>query len=105
MTEFKLTTYLYSFAGVGTRSYSSNVETKKEAHVPAGTPEYEEKEKLTASHNRFIYPEFLPDPDMKFRNPIREKIERQDMLNRRYVSSLDPYNFAYVCTIKIFFNS
>lgn len=36
-------------------------------------------------NTRFVYPEFLPDPDMKHRHPIREKIERQDMLNRRYV--------------------
>ncbi|XP_049952266.1 39S ribosomal protein L19, mitochondrial [Schistocerca serialis cubense] len=32
---------------------------------------------------RLIYPEFLPDPDMKKRNQIREKLERMDMLSRR----------------------
>lgn len=32
---------------------------------------------------RHIYPEFLPDPKMEWRNPIREKIERLDMLDRR----------------------
>lgn len=32
---------------------------------------------------RFIYPEFLPDPQPEFRNHIREKIERMDMINRR----------------------
>lgn len=32
---------------------------------------------------RFRYPEFLPDPKMEFRNPIREKLERRDMLDRR----------------------
>ncbi|XP_018318399.1 39S ribosomal protein L19, mitochondrial-like isoform X2 [Agrilus planipennis] len=30
-----------------------------------------------------IYPEFLPDPKIEFRNPLREIIERMDMLNRR----------------------
>lgn len=35
------------------------------------------------SNYRFIYPEFLPDPDMKHRHLIREKIERYDMLDRR----------------------
>lgn len=47
-------------------------------------------EQLKASipeNNRFVYPDFLPDPNMKYRHPIREKIERQDMLNRRYVMS------------------
>lgn len=34
-------------------------------------------------NSRFVYPEFLPDPNMKYRNPIREKLEREDMLNRR----------------------
>jgi len=32
---------------------------------------------------RYVYPEFLPDPTIKFRNRIREKLERMDMLNRR----------------------
>jgi large subunit ribosomal protein L19 len=32
---------------------------------------------------RYVYPEFLPDPTTKFRNRIREKLERMDMLNRR----------------------
>lgn len=38
-------------------------------------------------NTRFVYPEFLPDPNMKFRHPIKEKIERQDMLNHRYVAA------------------
>lgn len=32
---------------------------------------------------RFIYREFLPDPKIEWRNPIREKLERMDMLKRR----------------------
>lgn len=32
---------------------------------------------------RFIYPEFLPNPDIKRRNYIREKLERLDMMSRR----------------------
>ncbi|XP_005190932.1 large ribosomal subunit protein bL19m [Musca domestica] len=32
---------------------------------------------------RFIYPEFLPDPKVEWRNPIREKLERLDMIDRR----------------------
>lgn len=32
---------------------------------------------------RHAYPEFLPDPNPKWRNTLREKLERQDMLNRR----------------------
>ncbi|RZF34922.1 hypothetical protein LSTR_LSTR011416 [Laodelphax striatellus] len=32
---------------------------------------------------RFVYPEFLPDPKMEWRNLIREKLERSDMMKRR----------------------
>lgn len=35
------------------------------------------------ANSRYVYPEFLPDPDLKFRHPIREKLERQDMISRR----------------------
>jgi large subunit ribosomal protein L19 len=32
---------------------------------------------------RYIYPEFLPQPELQYRNRIREKLERGDMLARR----------------------
>lgn len=32
---------------------------------------------------RHAFPEFLPDPDPKYRNTLREKLERKDMLSRR----------------------
>lgn len=32
---------------------------------------------------RYVYPEFLPDPKIEFRNQIREKLERSDMIARR----------------------
>lgn len=35
------------------------------------------------SDYRFQYQEFLPDPTYRFRNPVRERLERQDMLARR----------------------
>lgn len=34
-------------------------------------------------NNRFIYPEFLPDPNPRYRNHLREKLERMDMIARR----------------------
>jgi len=30
-----------------------------------------------------VYPEFLPDPNLEWRNKIREKLERIDMIKRR----------------------
>ena len=44
----------------------------------------EEARKMIARRNlRFAFPEFLPDPDPLYRNPIRERLERSDMLKRR----------------------
>ena len=44
---------------------------------------------LTFSHqqinSRFIFPEFLPDPDPNFRNSVAERLQRQDMIARREV--------------------
>ncbi|CAG9860848.1 unnamed protein product [Phyllotreta striolata] len=34
-------------------------------------------------NHRHVYPEFLPDPKIEFRNRLREKLERNDMLSRR----------------------
>lgn len=57
---------------------NASIATKTEEQVPAKSKT--EKDLL---HYRFIYPEFLPDPKIEFRNVIREKLERQDMLNHR----------------------
>ncbi|KAH8329774.1 hypothetical protein KR074_004277 [Drosophila pseudoananassae] len=50
--------------------------TAAEASVPIRKP-------IIPANYRFIYPEFLPDPKIEWRNPIREKLERMDMLDRR----------------------
>lgn len=38
---------------------------------------------MIPSNSRFVYPEFLPDPNPKYRHPIAEKLQRQDMIARR----------------------
>lgn len=38
---------------------------------------------LIPPNYRHVYPEFLPDPKVEWRNPVREKLERLDMLDRR----------------------
>ncbi|KAG8230943.1 hypothetical protein J437_LFUL002976 [Ladona fulva] len=43
----------------------------------------EERNPVAPPSYRFIYPEFLPDPKSEWRNAIREKLERKDMLERR----------------------
>jgi len=47
------------------------------------TEKKQEHLELTRRDYRFIFPEFLPDPNPKFRNRLRERLERKDMLNRR----------------------
>lgn len=47
-------------------------------------PEQNVKQKrIIPDRYRFIYPEFLPDPNPLYRNALREKLERKDMLARR----------------------
>lgn len=51
---------------------------------------------LFLAHNiilssRFVYPEFLPNPRPDWRNRVREKLERQDMLARRAVMPIPEF--------------
>ena len=47
-------------------------------------PNHPEVRKSVVPKNyRFIYPEFLPDPKVEWRNVAKEKLERIDMVNRR----------------------
>lgn len=83
---------------------NSSVSSSKELAMH-GTSETDSNSlQQTTLERRFIYPEFLPDPKMEWRNPIREKLERMDMLKRRsridipefYVGKFSPNIFFYV---------
>ncbi|XP_067614615.1 large ribosomal subunit protein bL19m [Eurosta solidaginis] len=52
----------------------------KQQNVPSCV---EGRKSVIPSNYRFIYPEFLPDPKVEWRNTVREKLERMDMLDRR----------------------
>lgn len=43
----------------------------------------EQRKPIAPATYRFIYPEFLPDPKVEWRNTVREKLERLDMIDRR----------------------
>ncbi|GIX70002.1 39S ribosomal protein L19, mitochondrial, partial [Caerostris darwini] len=58
-----------------------------------------EKSFSQLSDYRFIYPEFLPDPTYEFRNKIREKLERQDMLKRRSVIHIPEFYVGSVLAV------
>ena len=68
--------------------FSSSKNNKSEAAVKESenpdTPLTDiDDEKLSRRDYRFIFPEFLPDPNIEFRNPIAEKLHRKDLIARR----------------------
>ena len=44
---------------------------------------HSEMKALSRREYRFMFPEFLPDPNPEFRNTISEKLQRKDMIARR----------------------
>jgi len=42
-----------------------------------------DEQKLSRRDYRFIFPEFLPDPNPAFRNAVAERLQRKDLLSRR----------------------
>ncbi|XP_058062200.1 large ribosomal subunit protein bL19m [Anopheles bellator] len=42
-----------------------------------------ERKSIIPPNYRHVYREFLPDPKLEWRNSLREKLERRDMLSRR----------------------
>lgn len=83
--SFKRLKQTKTFLGLSGRSYSNGAAKSEQL-----SPQIASNNESTAntsepipSNSRFVYPEFLPDPEFKFRHPIREKLERQDMLARR----------------------
>ncbi|XP_045454673.1 39S ribosomal protein L19, mitochondrial [Melitaea cinxia] len=51
--------------------------------------------------NRFIYPEFLPDPNPNWRNSLREKMERADMLKRRSQIDIPEFYVGSILAVTI----
>ncbi|CAG7734230.1 unnamed protein product [Allacma fusca] len=50
---------------------------------------------------RFVYPEFLPDPRIDWRNRIREKLERVDMLKRRSVVEIPEFYVGSIMKVSV----
>ena len=50
-----------------------------------------DEQKLSRRDFRFIFPEFLPDPNPAFRNPLAEKLQRQDLLSRRNILEIPEF--------------
>jgi len=63
--------------------------------------ETEETRQKSLRNYRFIYPEFLPDPDMEKRNRMREKLERADMLKRRLQVAIPEFYVGSIMAITV----
>ena len=50
---------------------------------------------------RFMFPEFLPDPDVLLRNPLREKLERADMLKRREIVEIPEFYVGSIVAVTL----
>ncbi|CAH2054693.1 unnamed protein product, partial [Iphiclides podalirius] len=50
---------------------------------------------------RHIFPEFLPDPNPKWRNTLREKMERADMLKRRSQIDIPEFYVGSILAVTI----
>uniref|UniRef100_A0A1I8P737 Large ribosomal subunit protein bL19m n=1 Tax=Stomoxys calcitrans TaxID=35570 RepID=A0A1I8P737_STOCA len=60
---------------------TANANATNTAKHPGGNAD--SRKSIAPTTYRFIYPEFLPDPKVEWRNPIKEKLERMDMIDRR----------------------
>lgn len=70
----------------GLSTLPEKVEESSETREPVKirrTPRIKVNASNPSLEYRHVYPEFLPDPNPKWRNTLREKLERADMLKRR----------------------
>merc|ERR1712013_672108 len=62
-----------------------------------------EKEETGVSRRdyRFIFPEFLPDPEPSFRNSVAERLQRKDMIARREVVEIPEFYVGTIMAVTI----
>ncbi|XP_064488797.1 large ribosomal subunit protein bL19m-like isoform X2 [Ornithodoros turicata] len=77
-------------ASVAAQQSSKDKERKFQSAIPAEHAEY-----------RFVYPEFLPDPDMSRRHFIRERLERMDMLKRRTAIEIPEFYVGSILAVTV----
>ncbi|XP_037079989.1 39S ribosomal protein L19, mitochondrial-like [Pollicipes pollicipes] len=80
--------------------------TKNEVPVPAQESQEEalatkEKETFSLPDYRFIYPEFLPNPDLTLRHRLAERLERVDMLRRRSRMEIPEFYVGSVLAVTV----
>ena len=61
----------------------------------------EQSNRIRRRNFRFMFPEFLPDPDPVYRNPVRERLERSDMLKRRQVVEIPEFYVGSIVAVTL----
>ncbi|XP_043281897.1 39S ribosomal protein L19, mitochondrial [Venturia canescens] len=107
--ELRKTLHVFkSYATKESRSLvttSTNVEAVSNATVQKSRKELVEDLKSQSSEDfvppeyRFMYPEFLPDPKPEFRNRLREKLERMDMMARRAIVDIPEFYVGSIVAV------
>ncbi|XP_026468853.1 LOW QUALITY PROTEIN: 39S ribosomal protein L19, mitochondrial-like [Ctenocephalides felis] len=84
INEFKQNVKVLTNLVAQVNTFSTKPELKSSnEELPNVLQSNNDKKASTPVDYRFIYPEFLPDPKIEWRNAVREKLERKDMLSRR----------------------
>ncbi|XP_017876881.1 39S ribosomal protein L19, mitochondrial [Ceratina calcarata] len=81
------------------KALSTVAQTKVQIDENADQQTTEPLDSTAVTNYRFIYPEFLPDPNPLHRNSMREKLERIDMLARRSVLSVPEFYVGSILAV------
>ena len=65
------------------RRLSSSVQRFNQSETETEKPGQSQADKMSRRDYRYIFPEFLPDPNPEFRNALAERLQRKDLLARR----------------------
>ncbi|XP_042864706.1 39S ribosomal protein L19, mitochondrial-like [Penaeus japonicus] len=75
--------------------------TSKVLPYVSSTDHSGEKKKEVPHDFRVVFPDFLPDPKPEFRNKLREKLERRDMLNRRNIMEIPEFYVGSIMAVTV----
>jgi len=65
------------------RRISSSVQRFNQSETESEKVDQSKADKLSKPDYRYIFPEFLPDPNPEFRNALAERLQRKDLITRR----------------------
>ncbi|KAF7993473.1 hypothetical protein HCN44_010068 [Aphidius gifuensis] len=84
---------------ISSKKIQLNTEEKSENVLKMADYDSRGQRPIVPSQYRHIYPEFLPDPKQEFRNKLREKLERTDMMARRSVIDIPEFYVGSIVAV------